>query len=235
LKTGRNIAKDERDSIFRLFLNDHRLRFSEIEKGISIRSNMVSYHLDRMIKDGLLEKKGFYYSLSRDAEKYIPVFSHIKGESLSAVPVVLVSIVRNNKILLMKRSKRPYSGYWGFIGGKVLLEESLGDAAVRLCKEKAGIDCKFVAVNTVLHERVVEDGFVKHGFFLFMVKVAVKNGGKPDSMLGRLEWFDIAKLDRKSVIPSDYWLIRNKLKSSLKIGSIDLYERAGTISGFGFK
>ena len=67
--------KKEREEIFRLFLNCDRLKFSDIEKALKIRSNMVSYHIEQMQKEKLLEKKGEYYFLTAGADKYSDIFS----------------------------------------------------------------------------------------------------------------------------------------------------------------
>ena len=59
-----SLAKKEREQIFSLFVDKRSLKFSQIEKSIKIRSNLVAYHLDRMRKEGLLKKDGEQYSLT---------------------------------------------------------------------------------------------------------------------------------------------------------------------------
>ena len=56
MKYSSGLAKKEREEIFKLFTENRRLKFSEIEKNIKIRSNMVSYHLEQMQKEGLLQR-----------------------------------------------------------------------------------------------------------------------------------------------------------------------------------
>ncbi len=208
--------KKERESIFKLFVKNEKLKFNEIEKALKIRSNMVSYHLEQMRKDGMIEKINDYYLLTSGGEKYLPMLSHIVGEDLSPLPVVLAAIVNNGKILLIKRNKRPYKNYWSMIGGKILLDETIQDACVRIVKKKTNLNPKFVSTNSVLHERVIDDT-VKHGFILFFTKVIVDDLDLNKSDYGDLEWFNIDEIDNLKIIPSDKWLLENKFDSSVDI------------------
>ena len=115
----------------------------EIEMRTGIRSNMVSYHIKKMQKEGLLEKRGEFYFLTKNAEKYMPIFSNLIGEELSPLPVILIALINKNKILLIKRNKRPYKNYWSMIGGKMLLEENFKKASLRQVKEKTNLDCEY--------------------------------------------------------------------------------------------
>lgn len=229
MKYSGSLVKEEREKIFKLFLDNVKMKFSEIEKRIKIRSNMVSYHLERMQKEGIIEKKGDYYFLAKNAEKYIPMFSNMVGHELSPLPIVLVAAVRKGKILLIKRNRRPYKGYLSLIGGKMLLEESFKQASLRQVKQKSGLDGKFISINSVMQERVEGDGMIKHNFILVFVKVAVEGEKFKASEHGNLEWFDIKKLGKEKIITSDLWMIKNKLNSNLYINKIYIREKDGEI------
>ncbi|MEK6937443.1 MAG: NUDIX domain-containing protein, partial [Nanoarchaeota archaeon] len=214
-----SLVKKERKQIFKQFLDQTKLKFHEIEKKLNIRSNMVSYHLTQMQKEGLLQKKGEFYSLTAAGERYLPIFSHVIGAELGPLPVVLVAVMNKDKILLIQRQKRPYKNYWSMIGGKMKLEESFADAALRLVKEKSGLNGKFVSINSVLHERVEGEGMVKHSFILFFVKVEVKETMVKESEHGKLKWFKVKDLTSEKIIPSDLWLIQNKMNSKIDVNS----------------
>ncbi len=51
-------------------------------------------------------------------------------------------IVRDNKVLMQKRSFGMWKGYWCLIGGKVDVGETIIHAAVREAKEESDIDVK---------------------------------------------------------------------------------------------
>ncbi len=226
-----SLAKKEREEIFRLFLNKHKLKFNEIEKSLKIRSNMVAYHLEQMRKENLIEKNKEYYLLTKDAEKYIPIFSQLRGQELSPLPVILVAVMHNDKILLMKRNKRPYKDYWGMIGGKMHMDESFKEVSIRKVTEKSALETKFISINAVLHERV-HDSSVKHSFILFFTKVNSEKIRFKETASGKLKWFDIKKLDKEKIIPSDYWLIKNKLNSKININSANMSDKNNKLCDF---
>jgi|GEM_PF-506960 len=232
------LSKKERSEIFRLFLENDKLKFSQIEKHLHIRSNMVSYHLTSMVKEGLLVKKGEYYLLTEHAEKYIPLFSGMFGMDVGPVPVILVAVLNkiHTKILLVRRNKRPYKDYWSMIGGKILLHEDLKSASVRKVLEKTGMDCEFVSFNDVMHERVEGSGVMKHSFILLFTKVVSRTVKFKESGAGTLKWFDLKKIDseKDSIIPSDYWLMKHSLNKRMKIQDLYMHENEGRIESHRF-
>lgn len=228
------LVKKEREQIFKLFLENDKLKFNKIEKALKIRSNMVSYHLEKMQEEELIEKKGFYYYLTKKAERYLPIIPHIIGKELSPLPAVLVALVNNNKILLIKRRIRPYKDYWSLIGGKMLLEESFKESSKRLIKQKTGINAEFESINSVLHERVEEDEIIKHSFILFFTKMRTKEAKFKESEYGKLKWLNINEVDKEKIIPSDLWLIKNKLNAKIDVKSAHMSENQGELESFKF-
>ncbi|MBD3259666.1 NUDIX domain-containing protein [Candidatus Woesearchaeota archaeon] len=232
MKYSRGLVKKEREQIFKLFMQNTKLKFNEIEKALKIRSNMVSYHLEQMQKEGLIEKKDDYYYLTKEAEKYLPILPHVIGEGLSPLPVVLVAVINDGKILLMKRNRRPYKDYWSMIGGKMLLEESFGQASKRIVEKKAKLNAEFVSINSVLHERVEGDEMVKHSFILFFTKMKTEKTEFRRSEYGDLRWFDLNEIDKLKIIPSDLWLIKNKLDSTIDVKEAYMKEKDGELNSF---
>ena len=232
MKYKAGIAKKEREEIFKLFLNDSKLKFNEIEKAIKIRSNMVSYHLDKMQEEGILEKKQEYYQLTKDAEKYVPIFANIIGKKLSPVPVILVAVINNNKILMIKRNRRPYKDYWSMIGGKMLLNEDFKQSSIRIVKEKTGLDAEFISFNSIMQEKVKTNNEVKHNFILFFTKTGVDKEKFSNSEHGELKWFNIEDLNPKNTIPSDYWLLKNKFSANIEVLNAEMNDDNGKLSNF---
>jgi ADP-ribose pyrophosphatase YjhB (NUDIX family) len=224
------LSKKEREKIFSLFLDNTKLKFSQIEKSIKLRSNLVAYHLEKLQKENLIEKKGSYYYLTKQAEKYLPVIPHILGKELSPLPVILVALLNKDKILLLKRNNRPYKNYWGLLGGKILLEENFKKACIRKVKEESSIDCKFISLNAVLHEQVNSDDVVKHSFILFFTKARTSSLDFKESPQGKLKWFSLTDLDKEKIIPSDLWLIKNKLNSKIDVKSASMKESNNKLS-----
>jgi ADP-ribose pyrophosphatase YjhB (NUDIX family) len=184
-----------------------------------------------MVKDGLLTKKDEYYLLTENAEKYIPIFSDIFGSDIGPLPVILVAVMnrKQDKILLIKRNKRPYKDYWSMIGGKLLLHEEIKEAAMRLVKDKTGLVTEFISLNDIMHERVEGSGIVKHSFILLFTKVFVKDMRFRETNAGELRWFSLNRLDPKTIIPSDYYLIQKSLNKKHKMKLLYMHENDGMI------
>jgi 8-oxo-dGTP diphosphatase len=65
------------------------------------------------------------------------------GYEQPAVTVDLVIFTVNNdtlKIMLVKRAEEPFAGYWSIPGGFLKIGESLEGAALRVLREKAGVE-----------------------------------------------------------------------------------------------
>ena len=206
-----NLSHPKRKKIFERFLYSEKLRFSELEKSTGIRSNELAYFLQKLLDEKIIEKEDHTYKLSKEAEKYIPFFA--TAGKFSPLPVVLVAYENNGKLLLLKRAKRPYANYWGLIGGRILIDETIEQAAKRQIKEKAFVEGEFESVNAVIHERVKEEGNVLHAYFHRMVTVKGNNAIKEKD---NLKWFYVDNLP-ENTIPSDLWMIRTKLGKTVII------------------
>ena len=206
-----NLLHPKRKLIFREFLYNKSLSFSQIEKLTGLRSNELAYFLEKLEKEGILEKKVEGYSLSEQAEYYIPFFIDSQ-DKLSPLPVVLNACVKDNKILLVKRDKRPFKDMWGMPGGRIKIEEKVSDASLRVMKKKTFLDCGFEKVNTVLHEKVKHEKTV-HAYVIFMVTLTANSEIKEKE---NVKWFEISDLPQ-DIIPSDKHLLKNYLKESYQL------------------
>lgn len=228
-------AKEERKNIFKLFLDKDKLEFNEIQKMLNMRSNNLAYHIKTLVEGKILIKKDNYYFITAEASKYIPLFSNLSEEKLSPLPVVLVGLLdeTKNKILLMKRTKRPYQNYLGLIGGRMLYNENYVQTSLRLIQNKTRIEKEkldFISLNHITDEKVYKDEILTNSFILFFTKVITKQTEFENTKYGKLEWFDLNEIEdnkneiSKKIIPSDLWLIRNFLNSKLNISEIKMIE-----------
>lgn len=221
---------DLKHQIYDLFTKSQRLRFSEIRKTLNVESNILSYHLKEMVKDGLIEKDEDDYVLSVQGERKIPFFTQFSSQVHGAIPVVIVAIIKGKNILLLRRNKRPYQGYWGMPGGALIMSETIEENAISRAKKETNLDCEFDKISAVVHERVVEKGSFKHAFVLFLVAVKPKNGDIKESEEGKLEWFSLKDLRPDRVIPSDFFLLKKYLGKKSDVMSVVLEEKDGKLS-----
>lgn len=232
MQAFKKLSKNEREKIFQLFSEVNKLKFNEIEKSLKIRSNKVSYHLKKMKEEGLIKKEGDFYSLTKFAESYLPLMSYFNKKEIGPIPVVLVALMNKDNVLLIKRNKRPYKDYWALVGGKIHINEDFKQASLRNIENKTGIKAKEVSLNAILHERVQENKVIKHSFILFFTKVKTKEAISHESEYGNLKWFNINKLEKIKMIPSDKWLLKNKFKSNLNITEAIIKEKEGKLNSF---
>jgi len=210
--------------IFALFLTAPALRFKDIAAKIDLRTNLLSYHLERLIAQGKLIKDDDVYRVAKDAESLLPKSSVQARSEQYPLTIVVVAIQQGKKICLLQRTKRPYQKYWGMIGGKLRLAESIADAAVREAREEAGLLCTFDRVAAVLHERVDDAGLIKHGFVIFLCVVRATDTVLKASDEGQVAWYSLTKLPQ-NIIPSDALMIRQFLEKTASVQNIILTEK----------
>jgi len=192
--------------ILKLFQYSEKMKFSDIEKALKVRSNKLAYHLKNLTKKGILSREGNYYKLSESSEYSVPYLS----EKESFLPVVLILIGDTKKVFLHKRNKRPYKNMLSLPGGRILLGESLELASKRIMKEKFNIDIKFKKLNSISFEQVKKSNKIIHSFILFLVSVMTKN---------KIEFSNVIE-NKSKIIPSDYKLITEDFNKETKIQTI---------------
>lgn len=194
------------EKILKLFLYDHKLKFSEIEKQTKIHSNKLAYYLKNLIKENILEKQNRYYKLSETSETLIPYIT----SKQAVLPVILIAIEKNKKIFLYPREKRPYKGKLSLPGGRILLGETILQTTGRIMKEKFNIKCRFKKVNSVSLEQVKSVKRIIHTFLLIFVTATTKD---------KIDFTEIDK-NKSKIISSDYKLIKEDLNKEIKIRDI---------------
>lgn len=208
LKLERN-----RRTIFRLFLYSEELSFSEVLKKTGIGSSLLAYFLKKMVAEATLEKKRGKYRLTEEAEKMIPFFAG-NDLLLSPLPVVLVACVKEGKILLSSRHKRPFKGFWSLPSGRLLISERIKEACERIMPEKYSVNVSFRNICAVIFERLEQNKKPKHGFVFFLAKAEPISEFKET---GSLKWFDVSRLKKREVIASDHWMITELLSRKSEV------------------
>lgn len=146
--------------------------------------------------------------------------------------VALIAIIKDNKVLLMKRNKEPYKGYWGILGEKIKWGETIDQAAERGVMEELKMKVKCANVNKVLHEFVDEGESTKHHFLFFLTKVI------PESKEFELQdegedakWFPLDALPENLVL-SDAWMLKNLSDDNITIPIVKMREENGKLIKF---
>lgn len=131
--------------ILAMIAKSNGMKYSEAYPGDGIDDDLYNYHLQELVKRGLLEKADKVYKLTTKGEKEITHFNK-RGDELGRFHVVvLLYVTRNNQeeILVHKRKLHPHRGEISTVSGNVLLGEKIVDAAKRRLGEETGLLAEF--------------------------------------------------------------------------------------------
>lgn len=144
------------------------LRVSEIE------NDLYNYHLQKLVKDGFLEKVGTTYHITAKGKSFV---TNVDELDLKIPPSYKVSVylcpINGDKILLTRRQKHPQFGYVGLVAEKKKYGELFTDTAKRALTEETGLSSEkfqFIgSLHQVRHDKignVIEDGV----FYVFFTE-----------------------------------------------------------------
>ena len=166
-----------------------------------VDTNLYSYHLKKLISQGIvrkivqgytLDKKGLLYS-DRVSQKNMTVRTQPK--------IVTMLVVQNHDgdILLLRRNKQPYIDRWTLPYGKVHIDdETIERSALREAEEKLGVhwqniphvgDC-YIRVYT---DREVFTSTIAHVFYIETDDIILSE---------RLQWVRPHKLNNYDLAPA---------------------------------
>ena len=123
------------------------LMYSEIARFRDLRpprtdTNLFTYHLNSLIKMGMVEKVEGGYRLSMTGLSYVDRVSTEKKVIRSQPKIITMLLIQNSNgdVLLQKRNKQPYINAWTLPYGKLHIEDmTLEEAAKREALEKLGL------------------------------------------------------------------------------------------------
>lgn len=191
--------------ILQLFLYNKKMKFSEIENSLEVRSNKLAYHLKNLIKKKILQNYDGEYELTETAEEIIPYLS----EKNSPLPVILIAICKNkNNFFLHQRNKRPFKEKLSLPGGRILSGESIKESVMRIMK-KYCVRANLKKINSVSLEHVKKQNKKLHSFLLIFVTATTKD---------KIEFTNIEK-NKCKIISSDYKLMKKDINSAVKINN----------------
>lgn len=130
-----------------------------------------------------------------------------------SLSVAIAVLVRDNKILLIKRIRGDYVGLFGLPGGKIEKDEHFSEAAVREILEESGIKSEFKDYCGLVSEHLIENKIITRHFLLHICRLFPKTTDVSSGAEGKLEWFDLKLIDRikSKIIPSDFLMIEKMI------------------------
>lgn len=126
---------------------------------------------------------------------------------------------QKDEILLIKRKKNLYAGWFAFVGGKMKVGETLLDCIKRETKEETGLVCRGYKPIAILNERLEDK---EKGNFHFLIHYWASCAKKTEqinvsSEEGEIVWVPVKMLP-KNIVPSDLKILElflNKEKGDL--------------------
>jgi len=146
-----------------------------------------------------------------------------------ALPIVLCVLIKNNKILLIKRENGHYSNLWGLPGGKIKKEEHLSEAAIREAFEETNLPSDFKEHIFTISEHLIEHDQINQHFLLNICKLTAKSDKIANSQEGEASWFDLEILNsmKNKIIPSDFMIIQKIIKNENQKYFDSIIEKVG--------
>lgn len=129
------------------------------------------------------------------------------------IPVVVGGIIKEGRILLLRRKKKPFQGLWSLPGGKVESCESVTDAIAREIREETGLHVESMEFLGVVSERIDEGAKAIGGHLINVFLLNVRGTNLEENGEGELQWFpleDLSKIEGDA-IPTDLFIISNML------------------------
>lgn len=123
--------------------------------------------------------------------------------------VAVAAVVRDGKILMIKRERGDYTGYWALPGGKIEQGEHVGEAAEREILEETDLETVFEE-----YQGLVSEIFGEKQFMLHVVELEPSGGEVSGGEEGDVKWLEIESIEAEKVIPSDRKIIEEVVNGS---------------------
>jgi len=161
-------------SILRELLFKPMARFRDLKK-FDITNDHFTFHVNHLLKEGLIVKANGTYSLSDTGKEFANRIDtdSLKLERQAKLAVALHAVrMKNGKreILIHQRLKEPFYGWYGSHSGKIRWGENPIDCARREFEEETGLSGDFNLKGIVHYHHYHKDGrFLEDKYFWVFV------------------------------------------------------------------
>jgi 8-oxo-dGTP pyrophosphatase MutT (NUDIX family) len=186
-------------SILQKLMYSNGLKFSGL-KPAKVGGGKFSFHLERLIREGWMEKNGVIYSLTAKGKELAGRMDLgdkiLKSQAkISVVMVCLDTKGLEDKYLLYTRLKSPFYKFQGFPTGKVQEGEMILEAARRELKEETNLKGEPDIIG-VLHSLILDSrkALLEDKVF-FVCKFINPKGLLKNGPEGKYKWVNQAKIN----------------------------------------
>ncbi len=221
--------------ILRELLFSPNSKFSDLNiQGLS--NDHFAYHMKSLIQKGYVSKKNSEYSLTVKGKEFASRMdtdnTEIERQPKIGVIVVATRFINGERYLLVqKRTKEPYFGYYGFITGKIRYGEKVSETARRELKEESGLDGGKIVIKRIVHDHVVleHSGDLVEDKMFYVILVRNPVGDIRNTRDGENKWITVK--DFKN-LKKKYYNEDNIYEISQSRGKMDFIEKTYFIKDF---
>ncbi len=156
---------------------EHPQSFSELQDD-DTPSNRFSYHLQKLVEDGYIEKTEHGYILTGKGETFVARLS--EGDTVEKKQPILGIIIivkEDDQYLVSIRKKEPFKGYTGSgPHGRISMGEFPEDAARRILRERTGLTAEHITLEGLWILNTIRDGDLLYSHYHFIVSYDVVSG-----------------------------------------------------------
>lgn len=162
-------------SILKELLFKPSARFSELKK-VDVTNDHFSFHVNHLLKEGLIIKNNGRYSLSDEGKEFANRMDtdSLKLERQGKIAVALHAVRINNgkmEILIHKRLKEPFYGWYGSHSGKIRWGETPLQCAQREFLEESGLTGDFSLRGIVHYHHFHKDGRLLEDKYFWVFRI----------------------------------------------------------------
>ena len=188
-------------SILRELLFLPEAGFAELQKPTGLTSDHFTFHINRLVELGLVERlgRGQYRLTARGKEYANRLDTDNNTVERQPKSAVLLAIERRRgsakEYLFQERLKQPYYGYWGLPSGKIRWGETILDTAARELMEETGLTAQR-EIRGLYHELVFKSETgeqLEDKLFFVVLCTQVKGELRERFEGGRNAWMTEAK------------------------------------------
>lgn len=179
-------------------------RFADLRPK-TIDSNVVTYHLQQLMKQGLIEKKDGHYYVTAQGKIAGTTVTLTKSEQLAQAHTVFFIAAQNTDgaWLLRKRLFHPMLNKSGFVHGEPVAGQAISETAGEVFTEKTGLTAESFQPRGSGYITLVNESGAPESFIHFTLLLAENISGEliKDCSSGENYWHT-GSFDKDGLIPS---------------------------------
>lgn len=183
------------------------LKYSETKPSKEMPNNEFQFHLDKLILEGLIEKRDKKYSLTYKGKEEAGRLdtNKLKKTKQSKISARIITTRDHNtskQVLIYKRLKQPFFGKQGFPAGKVEYGELFKESAKREFFEETNLkgEPRLFLIEHWLTFNKEDDKLLNDKLFINFI-IENPKGELKGCEEGEYEWINIENLDEEIKTP----------------------------------